>query len=545
MPPADPHSAALSLLDWLVVGAYFALLAATGWIISRRAKSAGDYFVAHRDMPMWAVAISVVATAVSGATFIAGPAQSYSGDLSFLSAQIGQVLAIVIVALFFVPAFYKHRVATIYQLIEDAFGPLAKQTCSWMFMLGRVFASGARLYIAAFALARVLFGVTDPTHIAMGISIVSIVGVLYTLIGGIRAVIWTDVIQTIVFIGAAIVAIVVLLHRIPSDVPTIYRTLAESRSSAGTSKLAILNTSASLGSPFTLWTALIGFTIFNVAAYGTDHDLAQRMLTCRSAAKGSQSAIGAILVSIPVTLLFMLAGLLLYIFYQKPALMGSLAPSEAPEPAKEVFLWFILREMPRGLAGLMIAGLLAASLSSLTSALNALSATLIHDVYQPRRPARFAALDLRAGQVAMCLWGVVLGGFAYLCIFWERSNASIGGQTLLEFALSVMTFAYAGLAAVFVAAIFTNRGNGTSAIAALATGFIVVLLGQPAIYKAWASHVEWTTHTPTSQAPGTLADTSIAWPWVLTAAFVLAFLVCIAGRRKSMQTQASGDRVEA
>jgi len=536
---------ALSSLDWIVVGAYFALLAATGWAISRRTASAGEYFVAHRDMPMWAVAFSVVATAVSGATFLGAPAQSYWGDLTFLSAQIGQVLAIVIVAVFFIPAFYRNRVTTIYQLIEDAFGPAAKQACSWMFMVGRIFASGARLYIAAFALARVLFGATDPSHIAMGIAIVSVVGVLYTLIGGIRAVIWTDVIQTIVFVGAAVVAIVVLLQRIPADVPTIWRSLAQTPTSAGASKLTFLSTSGAPGSPFTIWTALVGFTIFNVAAYGTDHDLAQRMLTCRSAAKGSQSAIGAILVSIPVTLLFMLAGLLLFVFYRQPGLMGARAPGYTPEPAKEVFLQFILREMPRGLAGLMIAGLLAASLSSLTSALNALSATLVHDVYQPRRPARLARFDLRAGQLAMCVWGVALGVFAYLCIFWERSNASVGGQTLLEFALSVMTFAYAGLAAVFVAAIFTRRGNGASAIAALATGFVVVLAGQPAVYKLWASRITWTTYSPMTSTSRSLAEIDIAWPWVLTAAFAAALLVCVCGKRQVLQPSRSGDRVGA
>jgi Na+/proline symporter len=144
----------------------------------------------------------------------------------------------------------------------------------------------------------------------------------------------------------------------------------------------------------------------------------------------------------------------------------------------------------------------------------------------------------------MVLWGIVLGAFACLCIIWERSNASLAGQTLIEFALSVMTFAYAGLAAVFVAAIFTRRGNSVSAIAALMTGFLVVLLGQPAVFRAWSPWISWTMYTPTATRVWSLADESIAWPWVLTIAFGASLGVCLIGKRRPLPAPETGDRVE-
>ncbi len=532
---APPLQLAFATLDWAVLGGYFILLIVTAAALSRKQSGTEDYFLGGRRMPAWAVALSVVATAISAATFVGAPAQSYGGDLTYLSATIGQLVAIILVALFFIPVYYRENAATVYDLIGRRFGPGAKQACSWMFMIGRVFANGARLFMAGLAGSQMVFEDSDHTHIMMCIAVLSAIGVAYTWLGGIKAVIWTEVIQTIVLVGAAVAAIALLLHRIPVSPGRVLDVLSDAKTASGGSKLDVLRIGIDTGKPwlglqlsqsFTLVTALLCWTIFNLAAYGTDHDLAQRMLTCRNSIQGGKSAIGAILIGLPITALFMTIGLLLYIFYDRPDIMGSASPGPRPGEAKEVFLTFIIKQMPRGLAGLMMAGMFAAALSSLSSALNAMASTFVNDVYKRFRPGLDDAKYLFVGRASMAGWGVILGLFACACVFWQKKNAEQAGQTLIDFALGVMNFAYAGLAAVFCTAIFTRRGNGTSAFAALGTGFTSVLLMQPAIFKAWATHLDNLTGSTH------LAGVTIAGPWVLLFAFLISLGVCCVGKRK-------------
>ncbi len=522
-------AATFHLLDWAVLGGYFALLLVTGVLFSRReAKTSGEYFLAGRQMPVWAVAISVLATSLSAATFIGGPQQAYDGDLTYLSANIGAVLAVLIVAIFFIPAFYRANVATVYELLDHRFGPAAKRAASAMFMLGRLFASGARVFIVAIPASRIIFGDTLPGHLILAIAILSAVAVAYTLVGGIRSVIWTDCIQAAVFVGAAIIAGALLLHRIPLPLSDLVAELAKARSPAGTSKLSVIPLGLDPSLKYTLLTAVFGFSLLNLGAYGTDHDLVQRMLTCRSSLRGSWSAIAGVLIGIPVSTLFLVIGLLLYVFYARPDLMGAAAPTYERPPGPEIFLGFILNEMPRGMSGVMMAGLFAAGLGSLVSVMNALAATFINDFYRPLRPGRSEKHYLAASRLGVVGWAVVLGLFACVCVYWQAAAAETG-QTLIDFALSVMTFAYAGLVAVFLTAIFTRRGNTTSAIAALLTGLAVVVLLQPGVFPRWAGLISWTHDTPTGATQWSLADLKLAFPWHLLIGASLAFTVCCAG----------------
>lgn len=519
---------AFGALDWGVLFGYFALLIGATVLLTRRQGGTHDYFLGGRQMPAWAVSLSVVATAISAATFVGAPYQSYVGDLTYLSATIGQLVAIVVVALFFIPVYYRENATTVYDIVGTRYGPGAKQACSWMFMIGRVFANGARLFMAGLAGSQLVWGDSRIDHVMLGIGALSVIGVAYTWFGGIKAVIWVEVVQTIILVGAAVVAIGLLLSRIPVPAGDVVDVLASAKTESGT-KLDVIRTGVdlsrtdlgiNLSQPFTLLTALICWTIFNLAAYGTDHDLAQRMLTCKSAVQGGKSAVGAILIGLPITALFMVIGLLLYIYYERRDIMGSAWPGERPGAAKEVFLTFIRTDMPRGVAGLMMAGMFAAALSSLSSALNAMGATFVNDVYKRLRPHANDKHYLLVGRASVAAWGLVLGLFACVCVYWHQSNAALGKQTLIDFALGVMNFAYAGLAAVFCTAIFTRRGNGASAIAALATGFTVVLLMQPAV---WAT---WTKPIGPSKA-------TIAGPWVLFFGFILSFAVCCAGERRA------------
>lgn len=507
--------ARFAAVDWVVLGAYFALLLVTGVVLARRTPSgSAEYFLAGRQMPVWAVALSVLATSLSAATFIGGPQQAYVGNLTYLSASLGSLLAIAVVALFFVPAFYRANVSTVYELLELRFGVGAKRAASAMFMVGRVFASGARVFIVAIPASMIVFGDDEPAHMVLAIAVLSAVAILYTLVGGIRSIIWTDVIQTCVFVGAAAAAAGVLLWRIPLGPAGLAAALSDSPGPNGTSKITLLSFSTDPAVSYTLFTAIIGFTLLNLGAYGTDHDLVQRMLTCRSAVRGSWSAVLGVLVGLPVTALFMTLGLLLYVFYQRPDLMGAAAPAYPAPEGKEVFLAFILREMPPGMPGVMMAGLFAAGIGSLNSALNAMSATFLNDFYRPLRPDRDERHYLAVGRWGVAAWGLVLGLFACLCVWWYAAMKA-HGQTLIDFALSVMGFAYAGLVAVFATAIFTRRGSGTSAVTALGTGFVAVLGMQPWAWRVWAPWLG-------------MGDLKLAYPWQLAIATAIAAVVCAA-----------------
>jgi SSS family solute:Na+ symporter len=512
--------------DWLAMGLYAMVLLLSGlWLGRRKQSGTQDYFLAGRGMPAWAVAISVLATSLSVATFIGGPEQAYRSNLTYLSSTIGAVLAAVFVALVFIPAFYRHRVETVYELLEIRFGPIARRAASSVFLIGRVFSSGARIFIAALPASLILYGDFSLTHLATSVTALTFAGILYTLAGGVRSVIWSDVIQTIVFLGAAVTAAILLLDRIPLGFDEILSTLAQPGSEEP-SKLAVFEIGLNWNMPYlgfdpsdtyTLLTALTGMLLLNIGAYGTDHDLAQRMMTCRTSAKGSWSMIIAILIGLPVTLLFLAIGLLLYIFYSRPELMGAAGPgygiaSYGFDETRQVFLSFILHEMPPGMAGLMMAGLFAAGLSSVNSALNAMGSSLVNDWYRSLFPGREEQHYLRVSHCAVVGCGMVIGGFAMGCIYWQR----IVGQSLIDFALSVMAFAYSGLLAVFLTAFFTRRGNETTTVLALVTGFLAVLVLQP-----WVL-VHWT--------PAAWEGLRIAFPWQIVISTAIATVVCCMGR---------------
>lgn len=528
----------LATADWLVLAAYFGALIGLGvWTSLRKVRTTDDYFLAARSMPVWAVAFSILSTAQSAATYVGVPQQGYEGNLTYLSSNIGGVLAAIILAAVVIPIYYRRRLTTPYQLLEDRLGPTGRIAASWAYLVGRVFASGARVFMAAIPTAIVVFGQTaHDGHLAIVIVSFSVLGVMISLFGGVRSVIWIDVMQVAVYLGAAVATIVVLLRVIPADVPTIVQALAHPPPDAagqGTpSKLTVLSFSTDPGASFTLWTALTGFVLLTLASHGMDQDLVQRMLTCKSASRGSWSVISGVLIGIPAVLVFLLIGLLLYVFYQRPDIMQGAAGTVSP-PARsdKVFQVFALDHMTGGLAGLVIAGLFACGPASINSGLSAMSSTFVNDLYRPWRPGRCERHYVRIGRLGVAGAGAALGGLALLCIAWYDPR----DQTVIDFVLSIMNFAYAGLIAVFFTALFTRRGNARSAIAALFTGFIVVLFFQTSAWTWLARAVPSLVGAPAG-ADVTTDLVKRAWPWLtlafpwqLCAASGIAAAVCCLG----------------
>ncbi len=511
--------------DWAVLALYFAALAGAGVYFARRgARDERDYFLAERSMPAWAVAISLLATMQSAATFVGVPQQGFSGDLRYLSANIGVVLAGFIVAGLFLPVYYKLGVATPYELLEARFGRPARVSASVTYLIGRVMASGVRVYIGAVPFAIAVFGHASAGTLLASIALFMAFGCVFTLFGGVRSVIWTDVIQVGVYLGAAIALIVVLLWKIPTGPSVVFDALRES------GKLTVLKTGLEPTRPgavwgfnpadtFTLLTALTGWTLLNTAALGMDQDLTQRTLTCRSAWRAGLSVVGGTLVvAIPVIIVFATLGLLLHVFYARPDLMGGATPPVPPEGSTGALVDFALTYSPAGIAGLMLAGLLAAGPAGINASLNSMASSFVGDVYKAVRPGRKDRHYLRTGRLASVGAGVAIAAFAGVCVFFHNRT----GTSFLDLALGVMTFAYAGLLGVFITGIFTRRGNAASAVAALAVGFVVVLLLQGPVWSVWSPVVPELLGVR-------LSDLKLAFPWHLVIGTLASTGVCMLG----------------
>lgn len=513
-------------LDWLIVGLYLAMLAGVGVLVGRRPRTSEGYFLASRRMPGWAVVISVLATAQSAATFVGVPQSAFAGDLTYLSTNIGGLIAAVVIARWLIPAYYARRVTTPYELIEGRFGLGVRRATCAAYLGGRVFSTGSRVFIGAIPASLVLFGDMHPWQLIVSIWVMIAASLLLSVFGGISGVIWTDVTQAAVYLGAALAALIALWLRIPASGADIWQALV-SPADGAPSKLNLLNFSLAPGAALTLWTSLLCFPLLTIASHGLDNDMAQRLLTLPTPKHAARSVVNGILVGIPAVLLFLAIGLLLHIVYQRPDLMGERGPgvplsSSGRGESAKVFTHFIVHEMPIGLTGLMVAGLFAAGLSSVNSSISAMAATSVSDLYRPLRPGRADLHYLRAGRWAMTLWAVLIGLFATACISLYDPDS----QTLLDFALSSMTFAYAGLIGVFGVAIFSRRGNGLSALLAMLVGFIIVLGLQPKVFAWWTGLSALTRATPADPEDWRLGELAIAWPWHLLLASGAAILVC-------------------
>ncbi len=494
--------------DWSIVAIYLVGVLALGVYCARKQRTANDFFLASHKIPAWAASLSLLATSLSAVTFIGAPENAFSGNLTYLILNLSVILAAIVVARFFLPAFYKHNVTTVYELLAVRFGGSSQRAASLMFLVGRLFASGARLFVASIPLALILFGDIEPNHLALAIAIVAIVATLYTLTGGIAAVIWTDTAQLIILIGAALLVCVMLLREIPDGFAGAIETLQSARAPDGSGKLTALDMRTDPAIPFTLWSAIFGFSLLNLAAYGADQDLAQRLLTCKSAAKASASMIFAAVMSLPIAGVFLAVGLLLYVYTQR---VGPLSTDDG----RQVFLVYILQHTPAGVRGVMIAGLFAAAMSSLDSALNAMSSAAVSDFYRPLRRGKSDGHYLLAARLGVIGFAVLLAG----CAIGAAHTQAASGDGLIEFALGVMIYAYAGLLAVFLTAIFTKRGTEVSIVLALLTGFFsaFALARLPAINSSLSLGFEEDAM-------------NLSAGWRMLIATAIAFLVAVAPR---------------
>ena len=456
---------ALSALDWTVVGAYLLGVAWVGFIVGRRQESTKDYFLGGRSLPWWAATLSIIATETSAVTFIGFPRAAYAGNWSIAQLFIGFVLGRIFLALVFVQVFYRSEHVTVYGYLADRFGAGARVTAATLFVLGRLVASGVRLFAGCLAV-----------HVATGVDVESIIvavgifGGAFTLLGGIRAVVWTDVILGLTLLGGGMISLVYLVGMMPDGLDSVLTSprLLE--------KTAVFFADTGIDRDGGIICGLIGGFVLTLATHGTDQDIAQRMLTCRDSRSGSLSVLGSAVLLLPLVFLFLAVGTLLWFFVEQ----GGATFGEPPqEELNRIFPLFIVHELPRGLAGLVMAGLLAAALSSFTSVLNALAATTIGDFYGPLTERRASKRGtsarreehlVRASRVATAFWGLALIGMAI---------AFVGSSdSLINLGLKVLTYCYGGLLGAFVLGVLTRRGSNASVVAGMLASVPVVLLLQ-------------------------------------------------------------------
>jgi len=487
--------------DWIVLACYALLLAIAGWATTRRGLDSEDYFLAGHHAPTWLVAISVLSTVQSAATFLGVPDNSYRGDYTYLGGVLAALLAAWIVANVLIPRFYALQVTTVYELLETRFDATARRAAGVMYLIGRIFASGARLYLAALAVSMILFLDVAFDHVAIAALILLVFGLVFTFMGGLNSVIWSDLVQVVLYVGAALVVAWTLWASLPMDNATAIAALIDGP--GGQNKLTVINPAFDLSAPWSLFAVLTGVTLMNLAASGLDQDITQRLLACENAKQGARSLYLSVWMSLPVILLFLVIGSLLYLHYN-----GGAAGSFRGEKVT-VFMHYILTELPPGLRGLVTVGVIAAA--AINSGLISMSAVLVNDLYRPFAAHRSEAHFVQMGRIASIVLGLALLGMALLSYYWQRYADS----ALLDFVLGVMAFAYSGLLGVYGVALFTRRGNSTSVIAAFVAGFLTVLAFQPFTIDALGLPA---------------AMKALAFPWQLVLGTAVAAAVCAMGR---------------
>jgi SSS family transporter len=468
----------------VVLFAYMLGVTVWGAWLGRGQKGGTDYFLGSRSLPWWAVMLSVVATETSTLTFLSVPGVSYLGSMTFLQLTIGYLAGRTVVALVLLPAYYRGELSTAYALLQNRFGTGARRFTSAVFMVTRLLADSVRLFATAIPLA-LITGWPYPLSIAL----IGILTVIYTYFGGIKAVVWVDTLQMVLYLGGAVAAIWAMQGFVPGGWGAIL-------SAAGAEgKLRTLDFSFDLNTPYTFWAGLLGGGFLTMASHGTDQLIVQRLLTCRDLKSAQRALIGSGVAVILQFLLFLGVGLGLWGFYQ----------GRAFERSDEIFATFIIQELPPGVTGLLIAGVFAAAMSSLSSSINSLASASAYDFWAPLAGAeKDEARVLRAGKLFTLLWSGLLIGGAVLFIPLSK------GTSAVEVALAVASLVYGGLLGAFALGVLTTKPGQGAAITGMAVGIGVV----------------------------TALRDQMAWPWYALVGTVVTFAVGaaigqVAGRKES------------
>jgi solute:Na+ symporter, SSS family len=465
-------------IDYAVLAIYLVGITIFGTLFRKSHHSVSDYFVGAKKTHWLVISLSIVATETSTLTLIGVPALAYTvyarpeqgGAFTYLQVVIGYVVARFVISVLFIPAYFQGELLTAYELLARRFGAATKHFAASLFLGMRALAEGVRVFAASLVLAAVI-GASLPglPHLWLwSIVLVGLLTLVYTFEGGIAAVIWTDLIQLVIYIAGSLLAAWQLLHLVPGGWPTI------SAHAQAVNKFQVLSFSWDLSLPFTFWAGLVGGTFLTMASHGTDQLLVQRLLTCKNQRDSQKALITSGFIVLFQFALFLTIGVMLYAYYQH-------YPLPKMTSNDEIFPVFIVSSLPRGIAGLVIAAVFAAAMSNLSGSLNSLASTTVLDFYKPLlgRDKSDAQL-LRLSRWCTAGWGFVLIGIAVMARDWG---------SVFTAGLSIASLVYGPMLGAFLLGVLTTRATQPGVVTGIAVSLGFMLLVRLFTPLAWTWYV--------------------------------------------------------
>jgi SSS family transporter len=462
--------AQLSPLDIAVVITYVLGTTLLGVWFARRQRSLRTYFVGDRNVSWWLILISIVTTETSVVTFLSVPGLSYRarGDMTFLQLSFGYVVGRIVIAWLLLPLYLRGELFSAYQVLRERFGPAVQRTASGLFLLTRTVADGLRLYLAG-----LLLHSCTGWDIVWSVLALAAVTLAYTFLGGMKAVIWTDVIQFLLKVGGGFVALAVILTQLPDGWDT-FTAVGEDAD-----KFRVFNFAWNWQAPYTFWAGLIGGAFLTMASHGADQMMVQRYLCSRSLGEARAALVLSGFVVLLQMVLFLLVGVGLFVLVQ---VGGLTSPPDKPD---EVFGYFIVHKLPVGLVGLVVAAVLAAAMSTLSGSLNSSASASVADFYRPLRPGRSEGHYLLVSRGLTVFWGLAQVGVGLLAVSFQQ-------RSVVDAVLAVAGFTTGMVLGLFILGRMRRPVASWAALTGLVTGFLVVL-------AVWL--------------PPRFGYEGLAWPW--------------------------------
>lgn len=458
----------LHTLDVAIIAVYLVSITLFGLRFRKAQRSLRDYFLADRNIPWWAIALSIVAAETSTLTIIGTPGIAYGGNFGFLQVVFGYMLGRIVISVIFIPQYFRGEMFTAYQLIDRRFGATLHRVTAGVFLLTRAAAEGVRVWAVS-----IVVGIALGTSDVVSVAIVMVLTLIYTFEGGMAAVIWTDVVQMVIYVAGTLAGFFTLTHLVPGGWSTIHA----AASAAG--KLQVFDFSLDFFKTYTFWAGLIGGMFLTTASHGTDQLMVQRLLVARSERESKIALLSSGVVILAQFTLFLLMGAGLWFFYRVNP------PAVSFSALDRVFPTFIVQHMPQGISGLLIAAILAAAMSNLSAALNSLSSTTMMDFYLRFRPETSDRQRLGLSRGATIIWGIALFGLGLV----SRQSPAV-----LVTGLTIASVAYGGLLGVFLLGLLTRRATQNGAILGMLCGLALN------IYIWGWTRVPWTWYVTIGSA---------------------------------------------
>lgn len=455
---------AFGWIDLGVVVTYLIAITLFGARFGKSQRTLRDYFLGGRRLPWWAIAFSVVSAETSILTIISTPGIAFQSNLGFLQLVFGYLVARVVVALVLIPRYFAGELYTAYQLIEQRFGRGLKILTAGLFLVTRALAEGVRIFAIS-----IVIEVIFKTGVLPAVVIITALTLFYTYRGGLTAVIWTDVIQLAIYLSGTALAVVLALQALPGG-----WTEVSAMAAAHGDKLAVFNFAFNWHQPYLFWSGLIGGAFLSTASHGTDQLIVQRLLAARTMRQSQVAVIASGVIVFFQFSLFLIAGAVLFAFYHR------FPPATEFTRADQVFPTFVVTQLPVGLAGLVVAAILAAAMANLSAAFNSLASSSVMDFYKPFvRPGADENHYLRVSRLLTLVWGGVLILIAFLAQQMHRS--------VLELALTIASVPYGSMLGIFLLGVLTKRATGLAtaigALAGLAT--LLAVMGMTSVAWTW------------------------------------------------------------